>query len=108
MAEDFFPVVALYLNMIMSFKTPDLEFCFKNNHTGGKIPPDLAKRILRQLLAIDVAMDVNDLRIPPGNHLELLKGDREGQYSIRENKQYRLCFHFIDGNAFNVELADYL
>ena len=93
--------------MIKSYKTPDLEFFFKSNRTGGKIPPDLAKRILRQLIAVDAASDVNDLRIPPGNHLELLKGDREGQYSIGVNKQYRLCFHFIGGNAFNVELVDY-
>ena len=46
---------------------------------------------------------MNDLRIPPSNHLELLKGDREAQCSIRVSKQYRLCFHFIGGNAFNVE-----
>ena len=50
---------------------------------------------------------VNDLRVPPNNRLELLKGDRKGQYSIRINDQWRICFKFKDGNAFDVEIIDY-
>ncbi len=50
---------------------------------------------------------IEDLRIPPSNHLELLKGKRAGQYSIRINDQWRLCFHWTDGNAYDVEIVDY-
>ena len=53
------------------------------------------------------ATDVNDLRIPPSNHLEKLRGDRMGQYSIRINDQWRLCFEWENGHAHNVEIADY-
>ena len=56
---------------------------------------------------IDAARDVEDLRVPPGNRLEKLSGDREGQYSIRVNDQYRICFSWSDGGAENVELVDY-
>ena len=56
---------------------------------------------------IDAARDVEDLRVPPGNRLEKLSGDRDGQYSIRVNDQYRVCFSLSDGGAENVELVDY-
>ena len=56
---------------------------------------------------IDAARDVEDLRVPPGNRLEKLSGDREGQYSIRVNDQYRICFSWSEGGAENVELVDY-
>lgn len=56
---------------------------------------------------LDAASRLEDLRIPPGNRLEKLRGDREGQYSIRINDQYRICFSWDDGNAYTVELADY-
>lgn len=56
---------------------------------------------------IDVARDVEDLRVPPGSRLEKLSGDRQGQYSIRVNDQYRICFSWADGGAENVELVDY-
>ena len=56
---------------------------------------------------IDAARDVEDLRVPPGNRLEKLSGDRDGQYSIRVNDQYRVCFSWSDGGAENVELVDY-
>lgn len=61
----------------------------------------------RKLLLLHAAMDINDLRIPPGNRLEKLKGNREGQYSIRINDQWRLCFVWSNGQALNVEIADY-
>ena len=56
---------------------------------------------------IDNAKDLNDLRVPPGNRLELLHGDREGQHSIRINDKYRICFTFDDGNFYDVEIVDY-
>jgi proteic killer suppression protein len=60
-----------------------------------------------QLISIQFSKDVNDLRIPPANRLEALKGEREGQYSIRINDQWRICFRWIEGNAFDVEIVDY-
>ena len=64
----------------------------------------VARRKLRQL---EVAGRLDDLRVPPGNHLEALKGDRAGQYSIRINDQWRICFHWTDAGAENVEIVDY-
>ncbi len=62
---------------------------------------------LRKLTQLDIAEDLNDLNIPPGNRLELLKGDRVGQYSIRINDQYRICFTWSDKGPMNVEICDY-
>lgn len=64
----------------------------------------IARRKLRQL---EIAMKLDDLRVPPGNHLEALKGDRSGQYSIRINDQWRICFCWTDAGAENVEIVDY-
>lgn len=61
----------------------------------------------RKLLMINVSQDVNDLRIPPANHLEKLKGDRRGQYSIRINDQWRICFEVKEDGYYNVEIVDY-
>jgi proteic killer suppression protein len=63
--------------------------------------------MLRKLVAVDAADALNDLRIPPGNRLEKLRGSRAGQYSIRVNDQWRVCFHWKDGNAYDVEIVDY-
>ncbi len=63
--------------------------------------------MLRKLGAVDAADALDDLRIPPGNRLEKLKGTRSGQYSIRVNDQWRVCFHWKDGNAYDVEIVDY-
>ena len=63
--------------------------------------------MLRKLVAVDSADALDDLRIPPGNRLEKLKGSRAGQYSIRVNDQWRVCFHWKDGNAYDVEIVDY-
>jgi proteic killer suppression protein len=62
---------------------------------------------LRKLTQLDIAEDINDLKIPPGNRLELLKGDRVGQHSIRINDQYRICFNWSDKGPMNVEICDY-
>jgi toxin HigB-1 len=71
------------------------------------VPRDVLARANRKLLMIDAATDVLDLRSPPGNRLERLRGDREGQYSIRVNKQYRVCFVWRGGDAYQVEIVDY-
>lgn len=63
--------------------------------------------MLRKLVAVDAAEQLEDLRVPPGNRLEKLKGDRAGQHSIRVNDQWRVCFRWKDGNAYDVAIADY-
>jgi Plasmid maintenance system killer protein len=63
--------------------------------------------MLRKLVAVDAAEALEDLRVPPGNRLERLKGDRAGQHSIRVNDQWRICFRWVDGNAHDVEIVDY-
>ena len=72
-----------------------------------RIPADLIKRAVRRLEYIDYANSIDDLKAPPGNRLHALSGDREGQYAISINDQWRICFNFIDGDAYNVEITDY-
>jgi proteic killer suppression protein len=72
-----------------------------------KLPPDVQRVALRKLVMIDAATVLEDLRIPPANRLEKLKGDRDGQWSIRINDQWRVCFRWRDGNAYDVEIVDY-
>lgn len=69
--------------------------------------PDLAKKALRGLRNIESAVLLDDLRIPPANMLKQLKGSRKGQYSIRVNDQWHVCFRWVDGNAYDVEFCDY-
>jgi toxin HigB-1 len=71
------------------------------------IPIEIQKIGLRKLTILNGSRDLNDLRIPPSNHLEKLKKDRAGQYSIRINDQWRICFRWENGNAFDVEIVDY-
>ena len=71
------------------------------------LPGQMQGRARAKLLAIDAAKRLDDLRVPPGNRLEALHGDRRGQYSIRINDQWRLCFEWRDGTAWSVEIADY-
>jgi toxin HigB-1 len=70
-------------------------------------PADLRRTMLRKLVAVDAAEALDDLRVPPGNRLEKLKGDRAGQHSIRVNDQWRICFRWMDGDAHEVEIVDY-
>jgi proteic killer suppression protein len=92
--------------MIKSFKCKETEKNFKGKFSKN-LPNEIQYRVFKKLHAIDVSEDINDLRIPPSNHLELLLGDRKGQYSIMVNDQYRICFEWIDDNALNVEIVDY-
>ena len=79
-------------------------------YTTGKsrrLQPDLLKRAIRRLEYIDLATCLDDLKVPPSNRLHALKDDREGQYSISINDQWRICFRFIEGDAYDVEITDY-
>ncbi len=72
-----------------------------------KLPTRPNRMVMRKLRYLDNAADLNDLRVPPGNRLEKLSGDRKGQYSIRINAQFRICFSWKNGNAYRVEIVDY-
>lgn len=71
------------------------------------VPPQVARRARMKLTMVDAAAELGFLRVPPVNNLEKLKGDRAGQWSIRINKKYRVCFKFRSGDAFDVEIVDY-
>ncbi len=72
-----------------------------------RFPPDVAGRAARKLEYVDLATGLDDLKVPPGNRLHALESDRKGQYSISINDQWRICFRFEDGDAFDVEVCDY-
>jgi len=92
--------------MIKSFADKNTEKLYITGKSS-KIKPAIISTALRKLDYLNAANSVNDLRIPPGNRLELLKGDLAGKYSIRINNQYRIAFNFEMGNAYNVEIKDY-
>jgi toxin HigB-1 len=92
--------------VIHSFKSKETEKIF-NRERSRKLPQDIQQIALRKLRMLDNAQNINDLRVPPANRLEKLKGEREGQYSIRINDQWRICFKWEDGNALDVEIVDY-
>lgn len=70
-------------------------------------PSEIAKRAARKLEYVDLATSLGDLKVPPGNRLHALKGDRKGQYAIAINDQWRVCFRFTDGDAYDVQICDY-
>jgi len=72
-----------------------------------RIAPNIIKRAIRRLEYIDLATNLQDLKVPPSNRLHALKGDRKGQHSISINDQWRICFKFADGDAYDVEITDY-
>ena len=79
-------------------------------YTAGKsrrVPTEIRKRAAMRLLQLNAATRIEDLRLPPSNRLEQLHGDRAGQWSMRINDQWRVCFRFRDGDAFDVEIVDY-
>ena len=92
--------------MIKSFADKETEKIYHRNDSK-KIPENIQRRAYRKLLQIDLMSELEELRSPPGNRLEKLKGDREGQHSIRINQQWRICFEWKDSDAFNVEIIDY-
>jgi proteic killer suppression protein len=92
--------------VIQSFKDAESEKIF-NLIRSRKLPADIQQVALRKLRMLNNARTINDLRIPPANRLEKLVGERAGQYSIRINDQWRICFDWQDDNAYNVEIVDY-
>jgi proteic killer suppression protein len=74
---------------------------------SGHLPADVVRRAVRKLEALDLATTLNDLRVPPGNRLHALSGGRDGQYAMRVNDRYRVCFRFVDGDAYDVQVTDY-
>lgn len=91
--------------MIVSFVDKATEKLFQGHRVGAFIAFERAA--LRKLAMIDAAVRIEDLRVPPGNRLEALKGDRSGQYSVRINDQWRVCFRWKGGDAHDVEIVDY-
>lgn len=93
--------------MIISFACKETELIFSGD-VSKKLPGDIQRTALRKLLIIEAAISIEDLRVPPGNRLEKLVGDRDDQYSIRINAQWRICFNWTDeGNAQDIEIVDY-
>ena len=92
--------------MIKSFADPEAERLFAREPVR-RLPADLLRTMLRKLVVVDAAEVLDELRLPPGNRLEKLKGQRLGQYSIRVNDQWRICFRWRDGDAYDVEIVDY-
>lgn len=92
--------------MIESFKTKETRELFEKNKTSKRLR-SIKKQTLRRLDMLHHATAIEDLRSPPGNQLESLGGKLKGQYSIRINQQYRICFKFENAHAYDVEIADY-
>jgi proteic killer suppression protein len=92
--------------MIETFKCKETEKVFKREYSG-KLPGNIQKAAFRKLRMLDKSKTMTDLKVPPGNRLEKLSGKRKGQYSIRVNDQWRICFRWTDNNAFGVEITDY-
>jgi toxin HigB-1 len=92
--------------VIKSFKDAETQKIYQRQRSRN-LPSDIQQVALRKLRMINNAININDLRIPPANRLEKLVGNREGQYSIQINDQWRICFEWKSGDAFNVEVMDY-
>lgn len=91
--------------MIKSFRSPDAEALLNDRPVVRFAAIERTAR--RKLLYLNQARTLQDLRAPPGNRLEVLKGDRRGQHSIRINNQWRICFRWVEGHAYDVEITDY-
>ncbi|MBW1939615.1 MAG: type II toxin-antitoxin system RelE/ParE family toxin [Deltaproteobacteria bacterium] len=92
--------------MIQTFADKETQRIFITGKSK-RLPPDLIRRAIRRLEYIHLAKTLNDLRVPPSNRLHVLKREREGQFSISITEQWRICFRFIDGDAYDVEITDY-
>lgn len=92
--------------MIRSFADRETERLFKRTRVK-RIPANLQRVALRKLRMLHRSINLKDLRVPPANRLEALKGDRKGQHSIRINDQFRICFRWEAGDAYDVEIVDY-
>ncbi|MCD6117040.1 type II toxin-antitoxin system RelE/ParE family toxin [bacterium] len=92
--------------MIKTFKCKETEKIF-NRKFSRKLPNEIQRNAMKKLWIIDASPDIKTLRFPPSNHLETLKDNRKGQYSIRINLKWRICFKWKSGDAFDVEIIDY-
>jgi toxin HigB-1 len=92
--------------VIRSFADKRTKAVFEDVPVKG-LGPDVRRAARRRLFMLDRARNLGDLRVPPGNRLEALRGDRAGQHSIRINDQWRICFAWREGDAYDVEIADY-
>jgi toxin HigB-1 len=92
--------------VIRSFRDPETERLFLRQGSR-RLPSNVLRVALRKLVVLHSAESLEELRVPPGNHLERLSGDREGQHSIRINIRWRICFIWKDGDAYQVEIVDY-
>ncbi|GAB6044249.1 type II toxin-antitoxin system RelE/ParE family toxin [Endothiovibrio diazotrophicus] len=92
--------------MIKSFKDKEAERLFSGRFSR-RLPPDIQRAAARKLEILDAATDLDQLRVPPGNRLEELDGDRSGQHSIRINRQWRICFVWRSDGVHDVEIVDY-
>lgn len=92
--------------MIRSFNDREVESIW-HGIPSRRLPPDIQSVARRKLRMLNAAISLDDLRIPPANRLEALKGNRKGQYSIRVNNQWRICFRWSDGDVHDVEIVDY-
>ncbi len=92
--------------MIKSYRDKETEQAAKGMFSR-RFPAEIAKRTKMRLERINAAQDIDDLRIPPSHNLEMLFGNRKGQFSIRVNMQWRICFRWENGNAYDVEIVDY-
>ena len=92
--------------MIKTFKDAETEKIYQRERSR-KLPPDIQQVALRKLRMVNNSINLNDLRVPPANRLEKLSGNRAGQYSVRINDQWRICFNWMENKARNVEIVDY-
>jgi proteic killer suppression protein len=95
-----------YWAMIRSFRGSETEKVYRRQHSH-ELPQDIQRVAMRKLWVLDAATDLKELRAPPSNRLEALRGDRKGQHSIRINLQWRICFRWRSGDAYDVEIVDY-
>ncbi len=93
--------------MIQSFKGRWVEAIHRLENPGKGFPPTLVRAAQRKIAMLDAAVRLDNLRMPPGNNLEALAGDRKGQHSIRINDQWRICFRWTEAGPENIEIVDY-
>lgn len=92
--------------MIKTFADRRTQELYSTGKTR-RFPADITQRAVRKLEYLDLAIRLDDLKVPPGNRLHALESDRKGQYSISINEQWRICFRFVDGDTYDVEICDY-
>ena len=92
--------------MIKLFQDKETEKIF-NRQISNKLPQNIQNIARKKLVILDAVTEIEDLRVPPGNRLEVLRGNRKGKHSIRINDQWRICFKWKDGDSYSVEITDY-